>query len=138
MSYKTIKDLTVFHPEIYAVYSAEGLVGLQINNYRGNITQDEKINQLITSETASERVAAKYRDVVGIEKITFDTIELEYVIQPNYIDGKMNMDKARMSPAWVCTITIDRYQTNKETGVEELMPQKETVLIDAQTGLEII
>lgn len=138
VSYKTIKDLTVFHPEIYAVYSAGGLVGLQISNYRENITQDEKITQIITSEAASESVAAKYRDVVGIERITFDTIELEYVIQPNYVDGKTNLAKARMSPAWVCTITVDRYETNKETGVEELVPQKVTVLIDALTGLEII
>lgn len=50
----------------------------------------------------------------------------------------MDLAKARMSPAWVCTITVDCYQMNKETGIEELVSQKETVLIDALTGWEII
>lgn len=138
VSYKTIKDVVVFHPTICAVFSEDGIVGLEIKDYRGNITRSEDVKTIVTCERASEQVAAKYRDVVGVERIAFDTIELEYVIQPNYVNNKINLDKARMSPAWVCTISVDRYQANKETGVEELMSQKETVLIDALTVLNAL
>lgn len=136
--YQTIKDLTIFHPSIKVYYSVDGIIGLLIEEYRANITEEEKITSLISAKTASEKVSAKYEDIAGIEKIVFDKIELMYVVTPNYIDGKINIFKAKLIPAWVCTIHKTVYGSNKRTGQEELMTDKETILIDARTGAEII
>ncbi len=92
LGYKSIKDLTIFHPEITAVYCSDGLVGLSVDQYR----KIEKITQLIPPEAAAQVVQRKYANVMGIEKIEFDKLELMYVITPNYIDGKINIAKAKI------------------------------------------
>ncbi len=136
--YRTITDLTIFHPEIIAIYSSDGLVGLSVNDYRGNVSKTDKITQLITPESAAQAVAAKYKDVAGMERVDFDKVELMYVITPNHIDGKMNLEKAKMIPAWVCTVSYNQFTLDRNTGNYNTVHFKKTVLIDAQTGAEII
>ncbi len=138
LNYQTIKDLTIFQPSIKVYYSADGIIGFSIDEYRANITEEEKITSLISAKTASEKVSEKYEDIAGIEKIVFDKVELMYAVTPNYIDGKINILKAKIIPAWVCTIHKTENGINKRTGQEEIMISKETVLIDARTGAEII
>lgn len=143
-SYKTIKDLTVFHPEITALYSSDGLMGLYVDEYRGKITESEKVTQLITPQSAVQAVTAKYSDM-GASKVEFDKVELMYVITPNTIDGKINLLKAKLIPAWVCTVYYTIWTTNKRpdgsggiTVGEGYYTSKATILIDAVTGAEII
>ncbi len=142
--YKTIKDLTIFHPEITAVYSSDGLMGLMVSEYRGNITESEKVTQLITPESAVQAITAKYSDM-GASKVEFDKVELMYALTPNTIDGKINIFKAKLTPAWVCTIYYTEWRKDKRVGNdgqvtlgEGYVTSKETVLIDAVTGTEII
>ena len=136
--YRTITDLTIQHPEIIAIYSSDGLVGLEIYRYRGKISNGEKITQVITSESAAQVVAEKYADVVGIQQVDFDKLELMYVITPGIVDGKINVLKAKMIPAWVCTINYTQWSMDKMTGGYADISYKSTILIDAQTGAEII
>lgn len=136
--YLTIKDLVMIHPEITAYYSADGLIGLLISEYRANVTEEEKITALISAESASKKVAEKYEDIADIEKIAFDKVELMYTVTPNRIDGKVSILKAKMIPAWVCTLYITKNGLNKRTGQDEITIGKETILIDARTGEEII
>lgn len=138
LGFETIKDLTIFHPTIKVYYSANGIIGLLIDDYRANITEEEKITSLISAKTASELVSKKYEDIAGMEKIVFDKVELMYVITPNHIDGKVNILKAKIVPAWVCTIHVTENGLNKRTMQEEIMTHRATVLIDARTGAEII
>lgn len=138
LGFQTVKDLTIFHPSIKVYYSADGIIGLMIDEYRAKITEEEKITSLISAKTASEKVSEKYEDIAGMEKIVFDKVELMYVITPNHIDGKVNILKAKMIPAWVCTIHVTENGLNKRTMQEEIMTHKATVLIDARTGAEII
>ena len=136
--YLTITDLTIHHPQIIAIYSSDGLVGLQVSDYRGIISDNEKITQVVTAEYAAQSVAAKYADVVGMEQIDFDKLELMYVITPGIVDGKTNIFKAKMIPAWVCTIRYDQFTLDRNTQNYNTVSFKKTVLIDAQTGAEII
>lgn len=138
LNYITIQDLCIFQPSIKVYYSVDGIIGLDINEYRANITEEEKITSLITAKTASEIVSEKYENLSGIEKIMFDKVELMYAVTPNHIDGKINVLKAKIIPAWVCTIHVTQNGLNKRTGQEEIMTDKKTVLIDARTGVEII
>ncbi len=142
--YKTIKDLVIIHPEIYAVYTADGLKGLMVSEYRGNITESEKVTQLITPQSAVQAVTAKYSDM-GASKVEFDKVELMYVVTPNTIDGKINVLKAKLTPAWVCTVYYTEWRKDKRQGAdgnvtvgEGYFTGKQTVLIDAVTGAEII
>ncbi len=142
--YKTIKDLVIIHPEIYAVYTADGLKGLMVSEYRGNITESEKVTQLITPQSAVQAVTAKYSDM-GASEVEFDKVELMYVVTPNTIDGKINVLKAKLTPVWVCTVYYTIWTAGKKqdangnvTVVEDYFTSKETVLIDAVTGAEII
>lgn len=137
-SYQTLKDVTMFHPQIYAIYSVDGLVGLRVSNYRGTISMNENVTQLISTESASQLVATKYAEVVGIDQIAFDKLELMYVFTPNSIDGKINVLKAKMIPAWVCTIEIRQQGYDRTTGQNGLITSKATILIDAYSGVEII
>lgn len=136
--YLTIKDLTIFHPEIKVIYSADGIIGLSIAEYRAKITEEEKITALISAETASQKVKEKYEDIAEIENLVFDKVELMYTIAPNYIDGKVNISKAKLIPAWVCTVYVSKNGPNKRTGRDEITVDKDTILIDARTGEEII
>ena len=136
--YRTITDLTIFHPQIIAIYSSEGLVGLEIIEYRGEISNNERITQVITSESAAQVVAEKYADVAGVKQVEFDKLELMYVITPGIVDGKINILKAKMIPAWVCTINYTQWSMDKMTGDYADISYKATILIDAQTGAEII
>lgn len=135
--YSSIK-LTVFHPQIIAIYSSEGIVGLKVSDYRGNISKSAKVEQVISPESASQTVAAKYVDVAGIKQVDFDKMELMYVITPNNINGKTSLDKAKMIPAWVCTVRYTKWAIDRNTKDYGYVAFKETVLIDAQTGAEII
>lgn len=137
-SYQTLKDVTMFHPQIYAIYSVDGLVGLRVSNYRGTICVDDDVTQLISPESASQLAATKYAEVVGIDQIAFNKVELMYVFTPNTIDGKINVLKAKMIPAWVCTIEIRQQGYDRTTGQNGLVTSKDTILIDALSGVEII
>jgi len=137
--YQTIKDLTIFHPTIKAFYSADGLVGLYLSEYRGKITESEKVTQLISPESAVQAVTAKYSDM-GASKVEFDKVELMYALTPNTIDGKINIYKAKLTPAWICTVYYTKWEKDKRQpeGGEGYVTHKETVMIDAVTGAEII
>ncbi len=134
--YESIKDLVIFHPEITAIYSADGLMGLMVNEYCGKITGSEKVTQLITPQSAVQAVTAKYSDM-GASKVEFGKVELMYVLTPNTIDGKFI---TKLTPAWVCTVyyTIWTADKRQDDGGEGYVTRKQTVLIDAVTGAEII
>lgn len=135
--YMTIKDLVIFQPKITAIYSAEGLIELRVSEYHSIVKQGEKIPQLISPEAAAQVVVEKYIDVVGMEKISFDGMSLMYVLTPYIENGKINSSKVTLTPAWICTVNTT-YKYDKRTGKEGLVTKKETVFIDAQTGVEII
>ncbi len=137
-SYQTLKDVTMFHPQIHAIYSVDGLVGLRISNYRGIVSANDNVTQLISPESVSQLVTTKYSEVEGIDQIAFNKVELMYVFTPNSIDGKINVLKARMIPAWVCTIEIRRQGYDRTTGQNGLITSRDTILIDALSGVEII
>ncbi len=134
--YESIKDLVIFHPEITAIYSADGLMGLMVNEYCGKITESEKVTQLITPQSAVQAVTAKYSDM-GASKVEFGKVELMYALTPNTIDGKFI---TKLTPAWVCTVyyTIWTADKRQDDGGEGYVTRKQTVLIDAVTGAEII
>ncbi len=139
--YESIKDLVIFHPEITAIYSTDGLMGLMVNEYLGDITESEKVTQLITPQSAVQAVTAKYSDM-GASNVEFDKVELMYVLTPNTIDGKF---KTKLTPAWVCTVHYTEWRKKKRQGAdsnvtvgEGYFTNKQTVLIDAVTGAEII
>lgn len=136
--YMTIKDLAIFHPTITAIYSADGLAELRISEYRLISGQGEKITNLISPETAAQAVGNKYKDVVGMETISFDKMSLMYVLTPYSENGKIVSYKTNMTPAWVCTIEMTEYTYDRETGTQAPVTSHKNVLIDAQTGVEII
>lgn len=136
--YMTIKDLAIFHPTITAIYSADGLAELQINEYRLIVEQGEKITHLISPETAAQAVGEKYKDVVGMETISFNKMSLMYVLTPYSENGKIVSYKTNMTPAWICTIKMTEYTYDRETGTQAPVTSHKNILIDAQTGLEII
>ncbi len=138
-NFETLNGLDIFPPEITAVYSSDGLMGIMVNHYRGKITESEKVTQLITPQSAVQAVTAKFSDM-GASKVEFDKVELMYVLTPNTIDGKINALKAKLTPAWVCTVyyTIWTADKRQAEGVKSYVTSKETVLIDAVTGAEII
>ncbi len=144
-SFETIKDLTIFHPKITAVYSADGLLGLYMSEYRGKITESEKVTQLISPESAAQVIKEKYSDM-GASKVEFGKVELMYALTPNTINGKINILKAKLTPAWVCTVYYTEWRKDKRqqgadgnvTVGEGYFTDKQTVLIDAVTGAEII
>lgn len=135
--YKTIKDLTIFHPTITAIYSADGLAELKVGEYR-SINRGEKISQLITPEAAAQVVGEKYKDVVGIEKIAFDKMSLTYVLTPISENGKINLRKTNLTLAWVCTVSMTEYTYDRATGTQASVTSHKDIFIDAQTGVEII
>ena len=136
--YMTIKDLAIFHPTITAIYSADGIAELRISEYRSIVGQGEKITHLISPETAAQAVGEKYKDVVGMEEISFDKMSLMYVLTPYSENGKIVSYKTNMIPAWVCTIKMTEYTYDRETGTQAPVTSYTNILIDAQTGLEII
>ncbi len=136
--YMTIKDLFIPQPKITAIYSADGLIELRVSQYHSIVKQGEKISQLISPEAAAQVIVEKYIDVVGMEKISFDEMSLMYVLTPYIENGKINSSKVTMTPAWICTVNTTEYKYDRKTGKEGLVTEKETVFIDAQTGVEII
>ncbi len=136
--YMTIKDVAIFHPTITAIYSANGLIELKVSEYRVAAEQGEKISQLISPESAAQAVGDKYKDVVGMEKIEFDKMSLMYVYTPYSENGKIVSYKTNMSPAWVCTIKKTEYTFDRKTGKQAPVTSQKDILIDAQTGAEII
>lgn len=135
--YMTIKDLVIFQPKITAIYSAEGIVELKVEEYR-SINQGEKISQLISPETAAQVVGEKYKDVVGIEKITFDQMSLMYVLTPYSENGKIAPYKTNLMPVWICAVEMTEYTYDRETGTQAPVTSQKYIFIDAQTGVEII
>lgn len=121
------------NPRIIAVYSSDGLVGLEAAYYLENISNEEKVTQLVTPESAIQVVAAKYEDVVGIKQIEFKKLELMYAVTPGMTDGKADFQKRTLIPAWVCTMNYIC-----DEGRYGGIPLKEIILIDARTGAEII
>ncbi len=136
--YMAIKDLFIPQPKITAIYSADGLIELRVSQYHSIVKQGEKISQLISPEAAAQVIVEKYIDVVGMEKISFDEMSLMYVLTPYIENGKINSSKVTMTPAWICTVNTTEYKYDRKTGKEGLVTEKETVFIDAQTGVEII
>lgn len=136
--YRTIKDLVIFQPKITAIYSAEGLIELRIMEYYSITEQGEKISQLISPEAAAQVVGEKYKDVVGIEKISFDKMSLMYVLTPYTENGKINSHKVNLTPTWVCTVEMTEYTYDRETGTQASVTSQTDIFIDAQTGVEII
>lgn len=135
--FKTIKDLAIFHPTITAIFSANGLVELKVNEYR-SIKCGEKISQLISPETAAQIVGEKYKDVVGIEKIEFDKMALMYVLSPISENGKINLNTTNLTLAWVCTVKMTEFKFDRKTNAQTAVVSRKDVFIDAQTGAEII
>lgn len=138
LDFLTIKDLSIFHPTITAVYSANGLEKLFISEYRTITNESEEITQIISPETVTVVVGEKYKDVVGIEMISFDRISLMYVYTANTDNGKINLRSTRMSPAWICTISITQNTFDSEFGEQVVITTQKDIVIDAQTGMEII
>ncbi len=136
--YKTIKDLVIFQPKISAIYSAEGLIELRVEQYHSITKQGERISKLISSKAAAQVVGEKYRDVVGIEKISFDKMSLMYVLTPYTENGKINSSKVTLTPAWVCTVAMTEYTYDRATGTKASVTSYKDIFIDAQTGVEII
>ncbi len=135
INYKTIPDYATFNPTVDAIWSADGLMYLDINNYMGNIEKAYDINELITAEAAAQTSLDKYNEVVTTSSIVFDKIELMYVYIP---DKKDNVVK--MCPAWICTGTNTEIVDLSErggTGSKEQI-RKITVIINALDGKEII
>lgn len=118
--YKTIKDLAIFHPTITAIFSADGLCELKVNEYR------------------SINCGEKYKDVVGIEKIEFDEMALMYVMTPISENGKINLNKTNLTLAWVCTVKMTEFKYDRKTNAQTAVVIRKDVFIDAQTGAEII
>ena len=135
--FKTIKDLAIFHPTITAIFSADGLCELKVNEYR-SIKCGEKISRLISPETAAKIVGEKYKDVVGIEKIEFDEMALMYVMTPISENGKINLNKTNLTLAWVCTVKMTEFKYDRKTNAQTAVVSRKDVFIDAQTGAEII
>lgn len=136
--YMTIKDLAIFHPTITAVYSADGLSELRISEYRSVVDKGEKITQIISPESAAQAAAKKYKDVAGMEEISFDKMSLMYVLTPFSENGKIVSYKTNMTPAWVCTVKMTEYTYDRETGTQAPVTSFKNILIDARTGMEII
>lgn len=136
--YMTIKDLVIFHPTITAIYSAYGLSELRITEYRSIVEKGKEITQLISPDAAAQAVGNKYKDVVGMEEISFDKMSLMYVLTPYSENGKISSYKTKIIPAWVCTLGITEYTFDRETGTNAPVTSHKNILIDAQTGLEII
>ena len=136
--FKTLKNGMMPHPQIVATYSSEGLVGLEIYYYLNNISNTEKVTQVITSESAAQVVSAKYEDVAGIKQVDFKKLELMYVLTPGMTDGKLDFLSPNMIPAWVCTVSITSSEPDRINGGYADFSHKEIVLVDARTGAEII
>lgn len=134
--YMTLKDIVVGSPRITAVYSADGLVGLSIENFRHVISEKEKIDKLITAEAAAKSAAAKYEELADIKRVVFDKLELMYVITPIFNNGKY--DHEELIPAWVCTVRTTKGDQTRRDGTFGDIENKETLWIDARTGVEII
>lgn len=134
--YMTLKDIFVSAPRITAVYSAEGVVGLRVSCPRSIVSEKEKIDKLITPETAAKSVAAKYEELAGIKSVLIDKLELMHVITPIFNGGKY--DHEELIPAWVCTVRVTEWGKDRKTGTEGYVEQKNTLWIDARTGVEII
>ena len=135
--YTTIKDFVIFHPDITAAYSADGLIMLSVDEYHGNITESEKVTQLITAESAAQAVTKKYSDM-GASRVDFDKLELMYVFTPIFVNGKLDINKYKMIPAWVCTVHYTRWTSDRSSKDYGYVTSKNTVLINAMTGDEII
>lgn len=136
--YLTIKDLVIFQPKITAIYSAEGLIELKVEQYHSITQEMEKVSQLISPEAAAQVVGDKYKDVVGIERISFDKMSLMYVLTAYSENGKINSHKVNLTPAWVCTVAMTEYTYDRATGTQASVTSYKDIFIDAQTGVEII
>lgn len=135
--YTTIKDFVIFHPDITAAYSADGLIMLSAEECHSNIIESEKVTQLITAESAAQTVTKKYSDM-GASRVDFDKLELMYVFTPIFVDGKLDINKYKMIPAWVCTVHYTHWTMDRYINDYGYVTEKNTVLIDAMTGAEII
>lgn len=134
--YMTMKDIYVMPPRIAAVYTADGIVGLRIDYSRSIISEKEKIDRLITPETAAKSVAAKYEELADIKSVLLEKLELMYVITPIFNGGKY--DHEELIPAWVCTVRVIKWGFDRKAGTDGYVESKDTLWIDARTGVEII
>lgn len=134
--YMTMKDIYVMAPHITAVYTADGIVGLDISFPRGIVSEKEKIDRLITPGTAAKSVAAKYEELADIKSVLLEKLELMYVITPIFNNGKY--DHEELIPAWVCTVRSIKSGYDRKTGTDGYVESKDTLWIDARTGVEII
>ena len=136
--FKSLGSGYIPNPRIIAVYSADGLVGLEVRYHLDNISNEEKVTQLVASESAAQVVAAKYEDVVGIKQLEFKKLELMYVVTPGMTDGKLDFLKSKLVPAWVFTVNYIQYEEDIMKREYADMPKKEIVMIDARTGAEMV
>lgn len=135
ISYKTIPNYATFNPVVDVIYSADGLMYLNVTDYLGNAEKAYDVTELITAEAAAQIALSKYNEVVSTSSIVFDKIELMYVYIPDEKDKVV-----RMSPAWICTGTNTEIVDLSErggTGTTEQI-RKITVIINALDGKEII
>lgn len=137
--YKTINDYALGNPEINVIYSSEGIRYLFVTDYRREVRLTDSVTKVISAEEAAQRALNKYNEVVTTSEVNFNTIKLMYVYTPIKGGGQdSDQNIVKMSPAWVCSGTIVRTEKSKTGGADVTVSEKVTVLIDAQTGLEII
>lgn len=137
--YKTINDFALGNPEINVIYSSEGIRYLYVMDYRREVRLTDSVTKVISAEEAAQKALNKYNEVVTTSEVNFDTIKLMYVYTPINSGGHgSDQSTVKMSPAWVCSGTIVKTEKSKTGGDDVTVSEKVTVLIDAQTGVEII
>ena len=138
--YKTIPDFAIEHPEINVIYSADGVKYLSISGYRSALSPAAAVDRIIEPQAAAQMICTKYAEVVTEDRIVFDRIELMYVYTPDagYTHSGDEELLLKMHPAWVCTGSMSSTQIGGRGETEHIVAERIAVLIDAQTGLEII
>lgn len=138
--YKTIPDFAIEHPEINVIYSAQGIKYISVSGYRPALSNAQAVNHIVEPQAAAQAICDKYADVVSKDRIVFDRIELMYVYTPapGYTHGSDEEQLVQMHPAWVCTGSVTSTQTGGRGEAERIAAERIAILIDAQTGREII
>lgn len=116
----------VMNSSIMLFYTADSYKHLEIDNWFDIKVSEEKY-QLLPFEKIMETIDRKYKDVKTGDKITVTSCELyEY---PQLIEA----GSYQMLPIWICTITMEGYDSLGEEAEYRLF-----IPINAVTGEEIL
>ncbi|RDU24509.1 hypothetical protein [Anaerosacchariphilus polymeriproducens] len=128
-------DILIVGDEVFAnspnqnmlvMYNKGGIQKITIMDYY-DITEKENEINLITVEDAIEKIKQKYDAVISEDKISITNIELCM----KTINQDTNGGKAIIVPAW-------KFQITTKVEDPEIEPYSENVLINAETGKEIL